>query len=92
MDAVDHAADAGHQKVIFLMLQNAQSGTDADPLKCPIAAQYDSGTDVVHLIELLISRNAQDRTLHRALGNEHLRQKQYSKARYAYDESVEIAM
>jgi ankyrin repeat protein len=90
--SLHHAAYAGHQKVICLLLQKAQSRTDADPLKCPTAAQYDSGTDVVHLIELLISGNPQDRILHRALGNEHLRQKQYSKARDAYDRSVEIAM
>ena len=88
-----HAAYAGHQKVMFLILQNAaKSGTDENPLKCPIATQYDSRTDVVLLIELLISRNAKDRILYRALGNEHLRQKQYSKARDAYDKAVEIAM
>jgi ankyrin repeat protein len=91
-----HAAYAGHQKVMFLILQNAAKiGTemeDADPLKCPSASQYNRGTDVVHLIELLLSRNPRDRILHRALGNEHLRQKQYSKARDAYDEAAEIAM
>jgi hypothetical protein len=91
-----HAAYAGHQKVMFLILQNSANlemdFENEDPFLFPAAVQYGSGTDVVRLIELLLSKNPQDRILHRALGNEHLRQKQYSKARDAYDESVEIAM
>lgn len=84
-----HSAYAGHQKVMAILLSQCDNIWEGkDSVKFDFNDHLN--TDVLQLLDSLISAYPHDTVFRRALGNEFLRRKLYSQARDAFDQYVRI--
>jgi hypothetical protein len=92
--ALHRAALSGHCEVITMLLTTLSSFDLANDFQDTslLKGSKNSSINAVKLIKYLISKFPNESKFQRALGNEFMRQKQYSDARVAFDLSVLITL
>ena len=92
--ALHRAAWNGHCQVVNLLWRALTSSTDeGGSPNVSLSEDVEKGPiDVINVLKSLLLTYPNDRKLHRALGNEYMRRKEYIEAKAAYDTSMLVTM